>query len=384
MATKKKKNKKLKKNKEFIRNICIGIVSMIIVACIINIAPGYRRDKYKDIINLVITDENVTEKLKHIIYVNDNETVYMSKEDVCNFIDKTIYYDETSDIVITTSQTCTASMKPENNEISINGAKIQTLDSIIYLDEIMYIPISELESVYNIKIDYKKASNIVVIDYLNKGMITAEINENTKMQYRPRGLSKKVKNLEKSERVYAFYTTSKGWRLIRTEDGTIGYVKSNKLTNEYIVRQDMESKELAKTISMDMQNNSIQQINDQKILIKDMFIISADGVTTKEAIPIDRDSSTKIWANASFNKNLSLEDYNKRTELTNNIVSMLYSYKINGINLNINDEIKGIDRLIIELAPRLREMGISTNIVLNQKISKEQYEEIADYLIMNQ
>lgn len=384
MARKKKKNKKLKKNKEFIRNICIGIVSMIIVAFIINIAPGYRRDKYKDITNLVITDENVTEKLKHIIYINDNGTIYMSKDDVYNFIDKTIYYDETSDIVITTSGTCTASMKPETKEININGAKIQTLDSVIYLDNIMYIPISELESVYNIKIDYKKASNIVVIDYLNKGMITAEINEKTEMQYRPRGLSKKVKDLEKSERVYAFYTTSKGWRLIRTEDGTIGYVKANKLTNEYIVRQDMEAKNLAKNVSMSIQNNSMQQIDGQNILIKDMLTISSDGVTLKEAIPIDRDVNTKIWVNVSFNKNLRLEDYNNRTELINNIVSMLYSYKINGINLNVDSEIKGIDRLIIELAPRLREMGIYTNIILNEKVNQEQYRELVDYLITSQ
>ena len=41
---------------KFIRNILIGIVALIIVAFIINIAPGYKRDKYSNVINLVIGD----------------------------------------------------------------------------------------------------------------------------------------------------------------------------------------------------------------------------------------------------------------------------------------------------------------------------------------
>lgn len=44
---------KIQKRK-FIRNVIIGIISLIIVAFIINIAPGYKRDKYRNVINLVI------------------------------------------------------------------------------------------------------------------------------------------------------------------------------------------------------------------------------------------------------------------------------------------------------------------------------------------
>ena len=64
---------------KFLRNIIIGVVSLLIVALIINIAPGYKRDKYKDVINLIINEENRTEDLKHSIYVNDNGTIYISE-----------------------------------------------------------------------------------------------------------------------------------------------------------------------------------------------------------------------------------------------------------------------------------------------------------------
>ena len=364
-TTKKKKNKKSKKNKEFIRNILIGAVAMVIVAFIINVAPGYKRDKYKNVINLVITDENVTEKLIHNIYINENDTIYMSKEDIANLIDRTIYYDDTNNIVITTSNTTTASMKIGEKELIVNGANLQTLDTIIYINDTLYIPISELETVYNIKIEYNKTSNIVVMDYLDRGIITAELNENTKMKYRPRGLSKKVGELNKSDRVYAFYTTSKGWRLIRTEDGKIGYVKANTLTNEYIVRQDMQNKRETKKVNVNLQNNDIKQIDNKRVVIRDMFIASNEGVILKEAMETNKNENNNIWATLSINNDLNLKDFTKREEIIKNIVSIAYTYKINGININTSEDNGGIERLIIELSPRLREMGISLNLILN-------------------
>lgn len=382
---KKKKKKKSKINKKFLRNICIGIISMIIVAFIINIAPGYKRDKYTNITNLVISDTNVTEELKHIIYINENDTVYMSKEDTEKLIDKTIYFDENAKTIITTSENCTASMKVGEKSLRTNGANIQTLDTIIYLDNIMYIPISELEEVYNMKIEYKKDSNIVVIDYLNKGIITAELSEDVKMKYRPRGLSKNVTKLEKSDRVYAFYTTSKGWRLIRTEDGIIGYVKANTLTNEYIVRQDMEARKETQKIKMKIQNGSVQQIENEPILIKDLFTISNEGIVAKESIPEGQSEiSTTVWANLSKTTNINLSDYNKRTEFIDKIVSIAYDYKIKGININFEGNEEGLERFIIELTPRLREMGITTNLIVNKNIDGNRYTGTVDYLITNE
>ena len=366
-AKKKKKNKKNKQNLKFLRNILIGVVSMLVVAFIINIAPGYRRDKYADVTNLVITDENVTEHLKHIIYINEKGTIYLSKDDMSELIDKTIYYDESTDTIITTSDTCTASMKIGEKILNINGADIITLDTVIYLEDIMYIPISELESVYNISIKYIEDTNVVVIDNLNKGMITAEL--------------KKVDELQEGERVYAFYTTSKGWRLIRTEDGKVGYVKANTLTNEYIVRQDMEVRKEARNIELNLQSNEVQQVYSDKILVKDLLTISNEGITIKEAMLEEKEENIKLWANLSNNGELSLDNYNQRLELINNIVSLAYKYNLDGINININGNIKNLNRFVIELAPRLYEMGISTNIVINENIDQNNYIEIVDYII---
>ena len=67
---------KIQKGK-FIRNIIIGVIALIIVAFIINTAPGYKRNKFQNVINLVIGDENVTEKLQKPIYLDENGVVYI-------------------------------------------------------------------------------------------------------------------------------------------------------------------------------------------------------------------------------------------------------------------------------------------------------------------
>ena len=58
------KAKKLK----FMRNVIVGVIALLIAAFIINIAPGYKRDKYKDVVNLIIDEHNVTEDLKNMLY----------------------------------------------------------------------------------------------------------------------------------------------------------------------------------------------------------------------------------------------------------------------------------------------------------------------------
>lgn len=246
---------KIQKRK-FIRNIFIGIIALLIVAYIINIAPGYKRDKFKDVTNLVIGEKNVTENLKHPIYIDEGGVIYLSKEDIKEFLDKTIYFDEEDDLLITSSPISVASMKVGDKTIRVNDATNDTLYTIIYQDNIMYIPIDEIKSVYNIEIKYIKSNNTLIIDNLNEGMIKARVDENTKIRYKQRSLSKEVGSLEIGDTVSAFYTTSKGWRQIRTENGTVGYVKANVLTDEYILRQDMEQRPETKEITAKITDNS--------------------------------------------------------------------------------------------------------------------------------
>lgn len=221
----KKKLLKVKKFK-FIRNICVSLVALILVALIINIAPGYKRDKYKDVTNLIINEENKTEKLKHNIYINENKTVYLSEEDIRNLFDNNIYYDSKNNQIITTSDTKVANIAVDERKMVVNNTDVELFDPIIRIDNNIYLPISKMGIVYNIDVKYIESSNRVIIDNLDKGIIRAIVADNTNIKFKPRGMSKDIGTLEKGETVYCFYTTSKGWRQIRTQDGTLRICES--------------------------------------------------------------------------------------------------------------------------------------------------------------
>ena len=372
---------KLQKAKKikFLRNISVGVIGLIIALFIVNIAPGYRRDKYKDKVNLVLDEENVTENLKHDIYVNDNGTVYISEEDVRNMFDESIYYDQKYNQIITTSDTKVANIVIDKKEMVVNGSNQKMLDAVIRVNDEIYLPISDMNIIYNISVQYVPSTNIVIIDNLNKGIIRTLVSEESDIRYRPRKLSKVIGQLKEGESVYAFYTTSKGWRKIRTTSGVIGYIKANKLTSEYILRQDMEKRDEATIISKEQYNSKKLKINNNNIIIQ-----SYNEIQKNE----DEESLNKIWVtvtNASMESpiNSVIKDYKTRTELIDIIVSKTIENNINGIVINFNNiqDTNDFRRFIIELAPKLREIGVTTGVFANDGIKKDDYKDLVEYIV---
>lgn len=278
----------------------------------------------------------------------------------------------------------------ENKKI-INGVKQNLNSKLLQKDGVIYIPISELELVYNITVKYIESTDVVVIETLNQGLIKAKVEEEATIKYKPRLISKKIGTVEAGEEVSCYYTTSKGWRLIRKEDGTLGYVKANVLANEYIVRQDFNNTIQTKEIALNLKDgSSFTLYNNQegtKIIIKTLFDFDSDGKIgiNQEDFKSDNDA---IWATIS-NKSLErqmnekIANYKTRTELIDMIVSFVSKYRVRGINLdfqNVTNQ-NNFERFIIELTPRLRELGITTNVVLNNSFEEENLVGIADFLI---
>ena len=351
------KAKKLK----FMRNVIVGVIALLIAAFIINIAPGYKRDKYKDVVNLIIDEHNVTEDLKNMLYINENKTVYMSEEDVRELFDENIYYDQQYNQIITTSYTKVANIEIEEKQMNVNDSKVNMLDAIIKINDKIYLPISDMELVYNIKIKYIEETNRVVIENLNRGLIKATVTDNASIKFKQRSLSKDVGEVVKGEQVSCYYTTSRGWRQIRTENGTVGYVKANKLDDEYIIRQDMEQKQKAKKIKIDLSQNQFNYTYEN--------------------------GEVKLWQTINL-KSMSndieemLKDYKTRTQTIDVVMNLLGGNDIKGININFDgiEDKEVCKRFAIELSPKLREIGITTCVTLTKDMKTKEYENIVDYI----
>ena len=218
--------KQKKKKSNIVLKLVIVLVAILIIAGIINLAPNYIRDENTGKINVIINNHNVTESMKFDCFVDENDVVYLSTKDIANFFDEDIFYDNMYNQIITTSNTKVANIVINEKKITINDITQNMLEPVIKINDKIYIPISDMDLVYNISVKYVESTNIVIIDDLNKGLVRADVAEDTKIKYKPRSLSKNIGELKKGDVISCFYTTRKGWREIRTEDGITRIYKS--------------------------------------------------------------------------------------------------------------------------------------------------------------
>ena len=73
----------MKKN---IIKVLVVIILLMIAIAILKIAPNYIRDEIKNKVNLVINNSNVTASLKNDIYIDENDVIYLSKEDIDSYV----------------------------------------------------------------------------------------------------------------------------------------------------------------------------------------------------------------------------------------------------------------------------------------------------------
>lgn len=143
----------------------------------------------------------------------------------------------------------------------------------------------------------------------------------------------------------------------------------------------MEERGEAVIISRNDYQKGEFKIGDQTIKVQN---INFDGKENKQ----DDKNTYKIWGTIS-NKffesqiNESIKDYKTRTNLIDEIVSSAIQNNINGIIIDFNkaEEKETMQRFLIELTPKLREIGMKTSVVLNDGMKKSDYINIVDYIV---
>ena len=154
---KKEKQKKRLWQSKAVKIILIIFLLLIIAGVIfagIKLAPGYKDTSIKDRTNLVINNSNVTERLQKngtYVYRDEKGVGYLSFEDVENFFDSHLYFDEKYQQVVTTSGTQIASIEVGKNEMYVNSAKTEINGTVMEKDGKWYLPFSEMENVYNVE-----------------------------------------------------------------------------------------------------------------------------------------------------------------------------------------------------------------------------------------
>lgn len=366
--------------------IIVLIIIIILMALLVWLkAPDYYVKEVKDKTNLVINNNNVTSKMKDDVYIDSKGVIYLSINDVKNYFDKYINYDESSNRLITTSDTKIATLIKDKKNIDINGATVSIASTVIEKDGKIYIPFSELaQNVYNVEIEHKESTDRVVIDSLDRELKKADSKKNVKVKYKAKKFSKTLAKVKQGEKVVVISQDEK-WSKIRTENGIVGYVKNKTIANLTYVRENMEeTKPINGKVNLvwdyyseyaKAPNREGENIEGVNVLSPSFFYLEkgSDGKVSenvnqegKDYVEWAHNNGVKVWPMVSNNSYLTttegiLNDYTKRRKLEDEIVRVAEEYNVDGINLdfeNMNKADKDMySRLVIELAPRLKDLG---------------------------
>lgn len=378
-----------KSNTKFIRNIIISLIALAIVTFILTVAPNYTRNEITDKINLIINNNNVTSVLKKDVFINEKGVIYLSKQDLANFFDAYIYYDEKYDQIITTSDTKVATLKIDEKSMTVNSVKQNIYSSAIKKDETYYLPFSEMNEVYNIEIEHIEKTNKVIVTSLNRKLEKADAAKNLSIKWKEDNFSRTVDKVKKGEKV-VLISEDEEWAKVRTENGNIGYVKNKNLANKIVVRDEFKiNTKLDSKVSIvwdyyseyvsapNRTNEKIQGIN---VVSPSFFILERLGKGEivdnakrggQEYIKWAKQNGYKVWAMFSNDSMIQttheiLTDYKLREKTINNIIDLATKYKVDGINLDFENMYEAdkdyYTRFVAELYPRLREYGMNLSV----------------------
>ena len=404
-----------KKKKRIIKTFITIIVIILIGIIAYNINNHIILDKNKNI-NLVINNKNVTSNLKKEIII-ENDNIYISKQDLGNFFDKYIYEDKENDNIVTTYNNKIATISLEENKMNVNGSNKNTYAHAENRNGTIYIPITELEDVYGIEIKYIENSKVLTIDSTSKEQKKAIITKDVAVKSSTKFIAKTVDRVKKGSYVIVV-SEDKGYAKIRTENGKVGFVKSNKIANTVVVREEMqESKQIEGKVNLvwdyysevatapDRTGVTMDGVN---VVSPAFFHLNSKGELTEnvgqagqEYIEWAHSNGYKVWpmvqnaGNGMINVTSDImNDYNKRQELINEIVVACVRYKLDGINIdfeNMKQEDKDMySRFIIELTPRLKDMGLVVSVDVTAPDGSETWSmcfdrnvigDVADYII---
>ncbi len=405
----------LTKKQRIIKWSIITVIVIVVLFIAALIASNYIIFDKNTKTNLVINNKNVTSNLKNDVLIKD-DIIYLSEKDVANFFDKYIYEEPETNQIITTYNKKIAAIGFEENKITVNGSEKDIYASAINENGDIYLPISEMQDVYDIEIQDIPETKVVTIDSLDREQRKAIVSSNISVKSSTNLISKTVDRIKKGSTVVVIETKGKYTR-VRTENGKLGYVKSNKLENEYTVRDNMEEeKQINGKVNLvwdyystvasapDRSGTTIPGVN---VVSPAFFHLSEDG-TLEENIGQSGESyiewahsnGYKVWpifSNAEAGLEVTskvMNSYTARQKLIEEIIDASVKYDLDGINMdfeNMKMEDKDLySRFIIELTPRLKEIGLVSSVDVTAPDGAETWSmcfdrhvlgDVADYII---
>lgn len=397
--------------------IFLAIIAVGALYAVKKLAPGFANEEISDMTNLVINGSNVTDYLEENntkVYVKDNVT-YLSLRDMQNFFDKYIYIDEKYGKVISTYNSNIVTLDINNGQMQLNDGNVSVVQTPLKVDDVLYIPFSQMEEAYDATCTYISETDTVIIDTEDRDKTFATLAKDTNLKSRTRNLSRTIAKLEENEEVM-IVEQDDDWSEVRTSKGKIGYINNSAIGSKSEVKSTKTEEDKSdEKINMfwdyfyaeesipDRTGQSFEGVN---IVSPSFFILDSNGeIKTNigyrgEAyINWAHSNGYEVWSmfsNDSLQQLTSqiLNDYEARENLILNIVQKAKQYNLDGINIDFEnmymEDADVFSRFIIELEPRLKILGKTLSVDVTAPDGAESWSmcydrnvigDVADYIV---
>lgn len=378
------KREKINK-KDVLKRIIIVAIALIIVIAVLKLAPNYKVED--EGLSVIINNRKVN--LKKDIYIDENDVIYLSMQDIQNFFDNEVYIQKDKNMLITTYDKHIATIEIGSKEMYVNGIKTDINATVIEKNEITYIPFSEMTLVYDVEINHAKEEENIVIDSYSREQKKSKVLKNTSIKSQEKNLSRTIDKIKKGDEVVVISQSEEGWSKVRSNDGNIGYVKTSKIDTPYYVRENMEDGEPKEKVSIlfdyysdygvapNRTGTTYEGINTVSPAFFSLVklgkgeLVDKVGNEGEEYMEWAKSNNYDIWAmvqNDGMIETTSeiLNDYDLRAALIERIVNYALKYSLNGINIDFENMYEAdkdeFSRFIIELYPRLKKYGIVLSV----------------------
>lgn len=394
-----KKNSKNNKRKKIDKYVGRRIIALIIIVAfiliVINLIFGNDKEKVND---LKILYNNEETKYADVV-VDSEERIYFSIFDITNIFDSNLYYNDAEKEIITTFNKHVALLKVDETFMVVNDSNINLSAEVKEFNNTVYVPITDMELVYDIEVSYSEEENILMLDSIDKEKKEAEIIKKTKVK-EDKGLFKKtLEKIDVGSTVVVIEEVENYYK-IRTENGNIGYVKSNKLSEVKSVRDDYVVQKLPLNLltkSTDVKVYENIDFKENHLNVLNPAIINIDSnskIATNAVVNTDNYSKYVNWADEkniyvmptlknSTSVSECLMTYADRNKIINDLYVFLIKNKAKGVYIKFSeiDDVNSFYRFLIELTPKFKESGMYVIVEDNKVLDKNKLETIVDYVV---